>query len=96
MTRGKQSVISLKVDDSLLEQMRHLPNRSEFIRDAILAALESSCPLCGGTGILSPRQKEHWDQFARDHELRECRDCHELHLICARGPADEAPKDKTT
>ncbi|MFP4354556.1 MAG: ribbon-helix-helix domain-containing protein [Phycisphaerae bacterium] len=82
MAANKQSVISLKVDPSLLAQLAGLPNRSEFIRDAILAALDSTCPLCRGTGILSPRQKEHWEQFARNHQLEECRDCHELHLIC--------------
>ena len=84
MTSQKQTVISLKVDDSLVEALRGVPNRSEFIRDAILAALDSACPLCGGTGILSPRQKEHWDDFVRSHPLRECRDCHELHLTCSQ------------
>jgi metal-responsive CopG/Arc/MetJ family transcriptional regulator len=79
----KQSVISLKVDDALLEALRGVPNRSEFIRDAILAALDSACPLCGGTGILTASQKEHWDQFTRNHRLTECHDCHEFHLTCA-------------
>jgi hypothetical protein len=79
----KQSVISLKVDEALLEALRPIPNRSEFIRDAILAALDSTCPLCGGTGILSAGQKEHWDQFARNHNLTECNRCHEVHLTCA-------------
>ena len=88
MAANKQTVISLKVDSSLLAQLAGLPNRSEFIRDAILAALDSTCPLCRGTGILSPRQKEHWEQFAHNHQLEECRDCHELHLICQHDPTD--------
>ncbi len=79
---AKQSVISLKVDEALLEALRPVPNRSEFIRDAILAALDSACPLCGGTGILSAGQKEHWQRFARTHRLTECGDCHEVHLTC--------------
>ncbi len=81
----KEQVISFKADPSLLEAMRGVPNRSAFIRAACLAALESTCPLCGGTGILTPNQKLHWDALAKDHFLEECEDCHELRLVCSRG-----------
>lgn len=80
--RKKQEIVTFKADSSLLEAMRGIPNRSEFIRSAILAALESGCPLCRGTGILSPDQRRHWANFARDHALRECDDCHAVHLVC--------------
>ena len=66
--------------------MRGVPNRSAFIRAAVLAALDSSCPLCNGTGILTPNQKKHWLEFTRDHLVRECAECHELHLVCRKGP----------
>ena len=82
--RQKESVITFKADASLLEALKNIPNRSEFIRTAILAALASYCPLCRGTGVLTPNQKTHWDEFARRHPLRECEDCHEVHLICAQ------------
>ncbi len=82
MAGKKQDVITLKVDRSLAEAMAGVSNRSRFIRDAILAALENVCPLCMGTGILSPRQKEHWVGFARDHSVRQCPECHERHLTC--------------
>jgi len=72
------------VDESLLTAMKGVPNRSAFIRFAILSALESTCPLCRGTGILTPEQKRHWDTFARDHNVVECADCHEMHLVCAK------------
>ena len=75
-------VITLKVGRPLLEAMRGVPNRSEFIRSAILAALEGTCPLCLGTGILTPSQREHWAQFAEKHRVRQCPDCHERHLTC--------------
>ncbi|MEW6251373.1 MAG: ribbon-helix-helix domain-containing protein [Planctomycetota bacterium] len=80
----KESVITFKADASLLEALRSIPNRSEFIRSAILAALENYCPLCRGTGVLSPNQKNHWEEFARNHALQECDECHEVHLICAQ------------
>ncbi len=82
MKKQKSEVITFKADSALLEAMKGIPNRSEFIRNAVLQALDSTCPLCRGTGIMSSDQKRHWDKFARDHELRECRDCHELYLEC--------------
>lgn len=64
--------------------MRDIPNRSEFIRGAIQTALDSACPLCRGTGTLSPEQKKHWEKFSRKHTLAECEECHAVHLVCTR------------
>lgn len=84
----KHEVISFKVDSTLARALQAVPNRSEFIRCAVLAALDSACPLCGGTGILSADQREHWKRFASTHTMVECRDCHALHLRCtAHDPA---------
>nr|MBN2277838.1 CopG family transcriptional regulator [candidate division Zixibacteria bacterium] len=84
MNKNKTEIVTFKADKSLLEAMKGIPNRSEFIRTAVLNALESACPLCRGTGIMTPAQKEHWELFAKDHAVEECRDCHELHLVCSR------------
>jgi len=81
-------VITFKAEPALLAAMRGIPNRSEFIRAAVLVALENLCPVCRGTGTLTPRQREHWDEFARGHSLVECQDCHEIVVVCeskARG-----------
>ena len=83
MAAAKPEVISFKADQSLLRAMEGIPNRSEFIRNAILAALDGVCPLCQGTGILSPQQKDHWQSFARHHQVRRCHSCQALHLVCA-------------
>ena len=80
--RTKQEVLSFKVDSGLAEQIRALSNRSEFIRNAILSALENTCPLCKGTGVLSEKQKEHWGDFRRTHNVKLCEDCREYHLVC--------------
>ena len=82
MRSNKQEIVTFKVNASLLEAMEGIPNRSEFIRSAVLDALDSSCPLCKGTGILTPQQKQHWDEFADDHSIEKCGDCHEMHLVC--------------
>ena len=85
MAPTKDEIVTFKADRSLLEAMRGIPNRSAFIRAAILAALDSTCPLCRGTGVLSPDQRRHWDDFAEDHAVTECDDCHELRVVCRRG-----------
>ena len=92
MGRRQDEIITFKADESLLAAMKGIRNRSEFIRSAIMAALDSTCPLCGGTGILTPEQKKHWDTFTVDHSVEECKDCHEVHLVCANAPARRARK----
>lgn len=82
MNKGKTEIITFKVDQSLITALKGISNRSEFIRSALLTALENTCPLCSGTGILSPSQKKHWDKFSENHSVRECRDCHEIYLVC--------------
>lgn len=84
MAKTKPEIITFKADASLLDAMKGIPNRSQFIRQAILAALDSVCPVCQGTGILTPEQQEHWHAFAKDHAVAECDQCHELHLVCNR------------
>lgn len=80
--KKKQSIVTFKVDDDLLEAIRGIPNRSQFIRSAIIGALGSVCPLCNGSGMLSKNQKRHWDDFTADHSLEKCSDCQERILVC--------------
>ena len=87
-TNKRQEIITFKADASLLEAMRAIPNRSEFIRTAILQALGSTCPLCNGTGALTPEQRAHWERFAKDHPIRHCEACDAVHLVCEVGGSD--------
>ncbi len=80
--KKKQEIVTFKVDQPLWNAMRGIDNRSEFIRSAILSALDSVCPLCKGSGILTPDERRHWQTFAKDHALEECTDCHAVHLVC--------------
>ncbi len=95
MKNNKETIITFKVDSSLSEAMKGVSNRSEFIRSALLAALDSICPLCSGNGVLTPNQKRHWREFAEEHTFSECQDCHELRLVCSlqkeRKPGDGKP-----
>jgi hypothetical protein len=83
-TRKTPSIVTFKADTSLLEALQGVENRSEFIRAALLSALDNICPLCKGRGLLTPNQKEHWAALAADHPLEECDDCHEFYLACRR------------
>ena len=92
--RKKQDIITFKVDEVLRTALEGVENRSEFIRAAILTALDSVCPLCKGSGILTPDQRRHWDSFAKSHSLEQCNDCHAIHLVCAANPEEEADNDR--
>lgn len=82
--KKKEEIITFKVDESLAKKLSGISNRSDFIRRAILSALESACPLCMGTGVLTPEQKEHWDEFSQTHTIGECSSCHAQYIICER------------
>ncbi len=85
----KEEIITFKVDGALAEELRRIPNRSAFIRDAVLQALENECPLCHGTGTLTPNQMRHWDEFRRNHRVVECTDCHETYISCELNETEE-------
>jgi|CXWL01.1.fsa_nt_gi hypothetical protein len=75
-------VITFKMDRSVKKAMRGIKNRSEFIRSAILAALDHVCPFCQGTGVLTPHRKKHWNELVGHHKMKECGDCHENVFVC--------------
>ena len=81
--KKKQEIITFKVDDDLRLAIKDIPNRSEFIRSAIIAALGSVCPLCNGSGMLTKNQKTHWDEFSADHSLETCDECKEKIIVCS-------------
>jgi hypothetical protein len=87
--RRKREIITFEADEPLRKAMYGIPNRSEFIRAAILSALDSVCPLCKGSGILTADQRKHWVEFAEHHALAECQDCHAVHLVCDAGNGAE-------
>ncbi len=78
----KNEVITFKVDADMAGVIQRLPNKSEFIRQAILSAMNNVCPLCQGSGSLSPSQKKHWQDFLQHHVVEECDDCQAVHIHC--------------
>ena len=81
-TEKKSAVITFKAEGKVLEALNSIPNRSEFIRAALLNALSETCPLCGGAGFLNAKQRQHWENFTRQHTVRHCRKCDALTFEC--------------
>ncbi|MCP3965921.1 MAG: CopG family transcriptional regulator [Lentisphaerae bacterium] len=81
----RTEVITFKVDDSLKDALEGINNRSAFIRAAIMSALDSTCPLCKGTGILTPHQQKHWNEFRKSHSIEKCAECQAYFLSCKKG-----------
>lgn len=78
----KRSVITFKADEEMMTELEKIPNKSEFIRAAVYAALQETCPFCGGTGTLSPHQKLHWAKFMQEHQVERCTQCNGVKLNC--------------
>jgi len=95
MKGNRQEIITFKVDAFLLDSLKDMPNRSEFIRSALLTALGSACPLCGGAGVLNAHQKAHWEEFRKSHSVQRCGKCQQLRLVCTSGPEDDLHNART-
>jgi len=78
----KEQTITFKVNKELQEILNRIPNKSEFIREAILEAVGNKCPLCGGSGVLHESQKKHWDEFLEHHSIEKCEACDQIHIRC--------------
>ncbi|GAB6089638.1 ribbon-helix-helix domain-containing protein [Spirochaeta dissipatitropha] len=85
METRKEEIITFKVDSGLAEKLRSVPNRSEFIRQAVLLHLGNECPFCHGTGTLTAHQMAHLQTFLEHHEMQQCDECGETHLVCENG-----------
>lgn len=83
MAQKKQEIITFKVSEDLASALAGVHNRSDFIRQAVLAALGNACPLCSGTGALSVSQMKHWEEFTAGHHMETCGDCDEAILVCS-------------
>lgn len=80
--KRKEETVTFKADPGLAAELKKLPNKSEFIRKALLQAIGNECPLCSGTGTLTPNQLKHWKEFKDHHHAIKCVTCNEVHLTC--------------
>lgn len=80
MGQSKPEIVTFKLDRWLYQDLQRIPNKSEFIRSAIQAALAGACPFCRGTGQLTAHQRRQWRAFTRRHAVRTCKTCRALHI----------------
>lgn len=83
MTRkpAKPEVVAFKVEKELAELLNKLPNKSAFIRKAIVAQLGMTCPLCNGKGVVPRGLHDHYAALLRTLNNRPCAKCgHDLPL----------------
>src|ERR1700730_15359679 len=71
----KPAVVALKVEQKLAELLDKLPNKSAFIRKAILAQLGMACPLCNGTGVVPRGLHDHYAPLLNKISSRHCDSC---------------------
>lgn len=76
MSQTKQTVVSFRVDQHLAEMLNNLPDKSAFIREAILRRFHSACPFCQGRGVIPSVIAEWLASRLPAYETTECVCCH--------------------
>jgi hypothetical protein len=92
MSQHKQTVVSFRVDGHLAEILNSLPDKSAFIREAILRRFYTTCPFCQGHGVLPQAILEWLKTRVPEYESVECTCCHYAYpteLVAAGQASDE-------
>lgn len=71
----KPKVVAFKVEEELAEILDNLPNKSAFIRKAIVAQLGMACPLCNGSGVVPRGLHDHYTAMLGRLNSRACDSC---------------------
>jgi len=71
----KSQIVAFKVEEELAEFLDKLPNKSEFIRKAILAQFGMTCPLCTGSGVVPRGIHDHYKAVITAENHRPCERC---------------------
>ena len=71
----KKQIVAFKVEDELAEFLNNLPNKSDFIRKAILAQFGMTCPLCIGSGVVPRGVHDHYNPVIAKYNQRPCDKC---------------------
>lgn len=71
----KSKIVAFKVEEELAEFLNNLPNKSDFIRKAILSQFGMTCPLCTGTGVVPRGLHDHYKPVIAEQNKRPCEKC---------------------
>lgn len=89
----KTEVVAFKVEKELADLLNKLPNKSAFIRKAIIAQLGMACPLCHGAGVVSRGVHDHYAPLLAKLSSRPCDGCGDV-LPVPRDPGELAAEDR--
>src|SRR5437899_3151309 len=89
----KTSVVAFKVEAELADLLNKLPNKSAFIRKAIVAQLGMACPLCNGAGVVPRVIHDHYASLLAKFNSRHCDGCGDA-LPLPRDPGELLPEDR--
>jgi hypothetical protein len=91
--QAKSEVVAFKVEAELADLLNKLPNKSAFIRKAIVAQLGMACPLCNGAGVVPRGVHDHFAPLLAEMAHRRCDSCGD-DMPLPREPGDLAPDDR--
>ena len=81
MSQNKQTVVSFRVDQHLADILNGLPDKSAFIREAIMLRFYALCPFCNGRGVLPQTIAEWLQGKLPTYESMECECCHYFYPV---------------
>lgn len=91
---SKSQVVAFKVEQELAEFLDKLPNKSDFIRKAILAQFAMNCPLCSGSGVVPRGIHDHYKPVIAARNHRPCDKCKAEVAVPLSGDAAPAAERK--
>lgn len=71
----KSKIVAFKVEEELADFLDNLPNKSDFIRKAVLAQFGMTCPLCTGSGVVPRGIHDHYKPIIAAQNTRPCEKC---------------------
>lgn len=90
----KTAVVAFKVEEELAHFLNDLPNKSAFIRKAIVAQMSMACPLCHGSGQVSRWIHDHYLPLLTAWANRSCEGCGSQ-VQLPEDPGNLSPGDQT-
>lgn len=91
---GKTSVVAFKIESELAEILNQLPNKSAFIRKAIISQLDMACPLCNGSGAIPKGLHDHFQPLINNMTQRACDECGDKSTVHVADPGELAHGDR--
>jgi len=74
-TKAKHRVVTFKVEEDVATFLDGMPNKSEFIRRALLSAFMEPCPVCNGKGSVPRSLRHDLEAVFKQQEFIPCNFC---------------------